>query len=278
MKKFKQYSLIFIGLLMVAYATGTCFLPNKIVSGGVSGISTVLYHLFKVPFGVSYGIINAILLIIGFKIVGKQFTINTLICTAILSVMMDLASYIRPLTSDIFLATVFGAVIYGVGIGLALTNGASSGGTDILSRIIQAIFPHITIGKLIMFVDAVVIISSLIVFRKIDIALYGIVALVLSTFAIDRLISFLNISKIAFVMTNKGEDIANRLIDTSPRGVTIVDVKGAYTGENKYMLMCALKQKEVVAFQKNVLEIDPDAFIIFSESTQIVGNGFYVYK
>ena len=278
MKKFKQYSLIFIGLLMVAYATGTCFLPNKIVSGGVSGISTVLYHLFKVPFGVSYGIINAILLIIGFKIVGKQFTIKTLICTAILSVMMDLASYIRPLTNDIFLATVFGAIIYGVGIGLALTNGASSGGTDILSRIIQAIFPHITIGKLIMFVDAVVIISSLIVFRKIDIALYGIVALVLSTFAIDKLISFLNISKIAFVMTNKGEDIANRLIDTSPRGVTIVDVKGAYTGENKYMLMCALKQKEVVAFQNNILDIDPEAFIIFSESTQIVGNGFYVYK
>lgn len=278
MKKFKQYSLIFIGLLMVAYATGTCFLPNKIVSGGVSGISTVLYHLFKVPFGVSYGIINAILLIIGFKIVGKQFTIKTLICTAILSVMMDLASNIRPLTNDIFLATVFGAVIYGVGIGLALTNGASSGGTDILSRIIQAIFPHITIGKLIMFVDAVVIISSLIVFRKIDIALYGIVALVLSTFAIDKLISFLNISKIAFVMTNKGEDIANRLIDTSPRGVTIVDVKGAYTGENKYMLMCALKQKEVVAFQNNILDIDPEAFIIFSESTQIVGNGFYVYK
>lgn len=263
---------------MVAYATGTCFLPNKIVSGGVSGISTVLYHLFKVPFGVSYGIINAILLIIGFKIVGKQFTIKTLICTAILSVMMDLASYIRPLTSDIFLATVFGAVIYGVGIGLALTNGASSGGTDILSRIIQAIFPHITIGKLIMFVDAVVIISSLIVFRKIDIALYGIVALVLSTFAIDKLISVLNISKIAFIMSDKGDDVAKRLIETSPRGVTIVDVKGAYTGENKYMLMCALKQKEVVAFQNNILDIDPEAFIIFSESTQIVGNGFYVYK
>ena len=79
-------------------------------------------------------------------------------------------------------------------------------------------------------------------------------------------------------MTNKGEEIAKKLISVSPRGVTIIDVKGAYSGENKYMLMCALKQKEIVFFQKNVLDIDPDAFIIFSESTQIVGNGFYVYK
>lgn len=263
---------------MVACATGTCFLPNKIVSGGVSGISTILYHISGIPFGFSYGVINAILLIVGFKVIGKDFTIKTLICTFVLSVLMELATYLPPLTDDILLATVFGAVLYGVGIGLTLVNGASSGGTDILSRIIQAIFPHLQIGKLIMTVDAFVIVTSMIVFKKVDITLYGIVALFLSTFAIDKLIQILNISKIAFVMTDKGEEIAKKLVSVSPRGVTIVDVKGAYSGENKYMLMCALKQKEIVFFQKNVLDIDPDAFIIFSESTQIVGNGFYVYK
>lgn len=278
MKKLKQYLFILLGLVMVACATGTCFLPNKIVSGGVSGISTILYHISGIPFGFSYGVINAILLIVGFKVIGKDFTIKTLICTFVLSVLMELATYLPPLTDDILLATVFGAVLYGVGIGLTLVNGASSGGTDILSRIIQAIFPHLQIGKLIMTVDAFVIVTSMIVFKKVDITLYGIVALFLSTFAIDKLIQILNISKIAFVMTDKGEEIAKKLVSVSPRGVTIVDVKGAYSGENKYMLMCALKQKEIVFFQKNVLDIDPDAFIIFSESTQIVGNGFYVYK
>ena len=129
-----------------------------------------------------------------------------------------------------------------------------------------------------MTVDAFVIVTSLIVFKQIDITLYGIVALFVSTFAIDKLIQMLNISKIAFIMTEKGKEIAKKLVTTSPRGVTIVDVKGAYTMENKYMLMCALKQKEVVEFQKKILEIDNEAFIIFSESSQIVGNGFYVYK
>ena len=263
---------------MVAYANGSCFLPNKVVSGGVSGMSTILYHFAGIPIGISYGAINALLLAIGFKVIGKDFTIKTFICTVILSVLMDVTSKLPPLTNDIFLATFFGAVLYGFGIGLALTNGASSGGTDILSRIIQAILPHMPIGKLIMTVDAFVILISFAIFRRVDLTLYGIVALFVSTFAIDKLIQMLNISKIAFVMTEKGEQIANKLVNTSPRGVTIVDVKGAYTMENKYMLMCALKQKEVVLFQKNILEIDPDAFIIFSESSQIVGNGFYVYK
>ncbi len=278
MKTVKQCLLIFLGLIMVAYATGSCFLPNKIVSGGVSGMSTILYHFVGIPVGISYGVINAVLLAIGFKMIGKDFTIKTLVCTAVLSLLMDVASKLPPLTDDIFLATIFGAVLYGFGIGLALANGASSGGTDILSRIIQAIFPHLPIGKLIMTVDAFVILTSLVVFKRVDITLYGIVALFVSTFAVDKLIQMLNISKIAFVMTEKGEEIANKLVTTSPRGVTIVDVKGAYTMENKYMLMCALKQKEVVAFQKKILSIDPDAFIIFSESSQIVGNGFYVYK
>ncbi|MBQ7901322.1 MAG: YitT family protein, partial [Clostridia bacterium] len=228
--------------------------------------------------GVSNAVINIVLLICGFKIVGKSFTVKTLVCVAVLSVMMDIASYLPPLTNDIFLATIFGATLYGFGIGLALANGASSGGTDILSRILQAIFPHMPIGKLIMIVDAAVIATSLVVFRQIDVTLYGIVALFVSTFAIDKLIQMLNISKIAFIMTNKGEMIAKKLVHTSPRGVTIVNVVGAYTMREKHMLMCALKQREVVEFQKKVLEIDKDAFIIFSESSQIVGNGFYVYK
>ena len=120
--------------------------------------------------------------------------------------------------------------------------------------------------------------TSLITFRQIDLALWGIVALFLSTFSVDWLIQKLNVSKLAFVVTEKGVEISKKLVSTSPRGVTIIDVVGAYTMEKKETLMCALKEAEIPEFQRKILEIDPEAFIIFSESQQIVGNGFHVYR
>ena len=134
------------------------------------------------------------------------------------------------------------------------------------------------IGKLLLIIDSSVILTSLVIFKEVDCTLYGIIALAVSTFAIDLLIQMLNISKLAFVMTDKGEEIAHKLVSTSPRGVTIIDAVGAYTMEQRKMLVCALKANEIKDFQAKILEIDPTAFIIFSESQQIVGNGFYVYK
>ena len=182
------------------------------------------------------------------------------------------------MTDDIVLASVFGSLLYGFGIGMTLLSGGSTGGTDILGRLLQHFFPHFKIGKLLLFVDAAVILTSLITFRQIDLALWGIVALFLSTFSVDWLIQKLNVSKLAFVVTEKGVEISKKLVSTSPRGVTIIDVVGAYTMEKKETLMCALKEIEIPEFQRKILEIDPEAFIIFSESQQIVGNGFHVYR
>ena len=165
-----------------------------------------------------------------------------------------------------------------MGIGFALAAGGSSGGTDILGRILQHFLPHFPIGMLIMFVDVVVIGLSYVFFGELELTLFGIVTLAVSTFAIDAVIRKLNVSKLAFIVTNKGEEIAKKLVSTSPRGCTIIDTVGAYTHENNKMLVCALKDNELPAFQRKILEIDPGAFIIFSESSQIVGNGFHVYR
>lgn len=278
MKKLKSYFLIILGLTITAAAISLFYVPNKIVSGGVSGVSTILYHTLKIPTGVSFGVINLVLLLLGMKFLGKSFTFKTLAGAGFLSLMVQAFSYLPPVTDDIFLAAIFGSILYGFGIGLTLICGASSGGTDILARLIQYFIPHIEIGKLLLVVDAAVIISSLIIFRTINLALYGIIALVLSTYAIDALIKALNISKLAFVITDKGTEIATHLISTSPRGVTIIDVVGGYTMENKQMLICALKENEIPKFQEKLLNIDKDAFVIFSESQQIVGNGFHVYR
>jgi len=278
MDKFKSYAMTFAGVVITAAAVSLFYLPNKIVSGGVSGISTILYHVFALPPGLTYAAINVLLLLIGLRVLGKAFVFRTLLGAGVLSLFVQIFSYLPPVTDDVFLATVFGAVLYGFGIGLALVSGASTGGTDILGRLIQHKFPHMPIGKLLMVVDGSVIVVSLLVFRQVELTLYGILALLVSTFAIDMLIRKLNVSKLAFVVSNKGVEISEKLVSTSPRGVTILEAVGAYTMTDTKMLVCALKENEIPAFQRKILAIDADAFIIFSESSQIVGNGFHVYR
>ena len=266
------------GIIITAYGISAFTLPNKIVGGGVSGIATILYHTLGVAPGLSNIVINALLLIIGFKVLGKKFVFATLAGTGLLSVFVQLFSYLPPVTTNLALATVFGGVVYGIGIGLALVSGGSTGGTDILGRLLQSRFPYLPIGQLIMIVDGIIIACSLIFFKNIELTLFGVIQLCVSTFVIDALIRKLNVSKLAFVVTTKGEEMAHKLVSTSPRGVTIIDTVGAYTNEENKMLVCALKDNELPFFQKTVLEIDAGAFIIFSESSQIVGNGFHVYR
>ena len=277
-KAVKRYLTITLGTAMVGFAVSEFYIPNKIVSGGVSGLSTILFHTLGIAPGLSFAVINAALLAAALRFLGKSFVINSLIGATLLSAFVQIFSYLPSICNDVFLGSVFGAVLYGAGIALTLVEGASTGGTDILSRLLQRFFPHIKIGNLLLAVDAAVIAVSLAVFGRTELALYGIIALAISSYAVNWLILKLNISKLAFVVTDCGEEIARYLVANSPRGVTIVRATGGYTMENKTVLMCALKENEAERFQKRVLEKDRTAFIIFSESSQIVGNGFRVYK
>ncbi|MBO5359003.1 MAG: YitT family protein [Clostridia bacterium] len=274
----KKYLSIVLGCILVGFAIGVFYTPNKVVGGGVSGISTILFHTLGVPVGVSFAVINILLLLISLKKLGKRFFFNTIIGSLLVSVFAEVFTLVPPITKNVFLASVFGSVLYGFGIGLTLVSGASTGGTDVLGRLVQASFPYIKIGKLLMVIDGIVIATSLVLFREIDLALYGIIALFLATAAIDWLIQSLNISKLAFIVSDKGLEISHKLTSVSPRGVTIINAKGGYTMDNKTVLMCALKENEMEEFQRRVLEMDSTAFIIFSESQQIIGNGFRVYK
>ena len=176
------------------------------------------------------------------------------------------------------MASIFGGTLYGLGIGTAFIAGASTGGTDILGRIIQHFLPQFPIGKLLLVVDGLVIGASLIIFKDTELVLFGIFSLFFSTFCVDWLIRKLNISRIAFVITDMGEEISNLLISTSTRGVTRIKAIGAYSSDKKIMLFCALKENEVPNFQRKILSIDAEAFIVYSESTQIIGNGFHIYR
>ena len=278
MKKLKDILLTVLGTLITAAAISLLLTPNKIVCGGMSGVSTILYHTFSLPPGITFGVLNVILLLLGLGILGVSFTLKTLFGAGMLSAFVQLLSYLPPLTENVLLATVFGGVLYGVGIGIAFVAGASTGGTDIIGRLVQHFMPQMSIGKLLLVIDGIVIVVSLLVFRQVDLALFGIIALFVSTYAVDLLMAKLNVSTVAFIISEKGEELARQLVGSSPRGVTVINVVGAYTDTNKKMLFCALKERETVAFKKKIEEIDPNAFTVFSESQKIVGNGFYLYR
>ena len=278
MNKIKSLLLTILGTMITGFGVGVFLTPYKIVGGGATGIGTIIFHTLGISPGISFYVINIIFLLIGFRVLGKNFVIKTLFGTTLLSLFVEIFSFINISVEDTLMVTLYGGVLYGIGIGLSFAAGASTGGTDIIGRIIQVKIPHMPIGKLLLIVDGIIILISLILFKDVELVLYGILALLISSYTIDLVINMLNISKVAFVITDKGNEIANKLVTTSPRGVTLIDVKGVYTNTEKQMLFCALKESEADEFQKKILEIDDTAFIVFSESQRIKGNGFYLYK
>lgn len=276
-EKMKSGIFVLIGISLVAIAISMFLVPNRIVNGGASGLATIIYYTIGIKPSISNAIINGILLLFSLICFGKKFVAKTVSSIVGLTILIEVFSYFPPVTDNVLLAAIFGAVLYGMGIGIVLSQGSTTGGTDIMGRLIQHKKPHWKIGKILLGVDFFVIFLSLITFKTTEAVLYGILALFLSTNAIDWLMKSLNISKLAFVITDKGQEISDFLISTSPRGVTLVDAKGGYTHEDRQILVCALKDSELPEFQRKILRIDEDAFIIYSESQQIVGNGFYIY-
>ena len=195
-----------------------------------------------------------------------------------MSLEVQIFSGLPNLTSDIFLATLFGIILFGLGAALAFIESANRGGTDIIGRLIQSKYPYFPIGKLLLMVDGVIILASLLAFRDIELALYGLLGLFVSTFTIDFIIDHLNSSKLAFVITERGEEISKNIIKNSRRGVTILNARGAYSGNRKNLLICALKNNEMPEFYNLITDVDKNAFVIFTRSEKIFGLGFYVYK
>lgn len=278
MKKTASILFPLIGTMITGFAIGCFLTPNKIVGGGASGISTILFHTLGIQPGVSFFLLNIIFLLLGFKILGKTFVFKTLLGVALVSLFTQVFSFFPIYIENLILAAIFGGALYGIGIGISFAGGASTGGTDIIGRIIQSRYSAVPIGRMLLFVDGLIIFVSLLVFRNVELILLGIFTLFISSYSIDMVIGKLNVSRIAFVITDEGDKISDFLVSTSPRGVTAIDVKGVYTNTEKKMLFCALKESEVEAFQNKVLQIDANAFIVFAESQKIKGNGFYLYK
>ncbi len=263
------------GCFIYALAINFFNVPNQIAQGGFSGLAIVINYLTGLPVGTINLALNIPILLIALKFIGKKFVLKTLWVTVLLSVSIDLVALIPyEYTGDKLLASIFSGTLLGAGVALVAARGSTTGGTDVLSKLLRLVFPHISYGKLVMLSDLVVIAISAIVFRSIESALYAAIVIFVSSKVIDYILYGMAKSKMLMVVTDHADEISQALVNSSPRGVSIVPAKGAFTGQDKNMLICVLRSNEVAPAIKLIKSIDPNTFTIITEANEIIGKGF----
>lgn len=266
-----------VGATIYSVAVNVFLSANQISPGGFTGVAAVINHVTKIPTGMMLFIFNIPILILGYIKMGGMFILKTSFVTALVSFGLDIsARLLPPLETDGILASIFGGILMGLGFSLILLRGATTGGIDIIAKLVNRKYRHLSVGKIILIADGVVIVLNAIVYRNAESALYSVVAMYAATRMIDILLYGADKGKIIYVITNKPNDICNAITKTVSRGVTKISVVGGYTGENRIMLMCIVRVHEVASIYDIVREYDSHAFVVVSDAGEILGEGFKI--
>ena len=279
-KGLRAVLLITLAALIYALSFVWCFDPNGIAFGGITGLAQIVNRLFPAaPVGVTVIVLNIPLFILGWKLIGGKLLVSSLYAMFISSVFIDLLTTLydwQPM--EPLLACIFGGLLMGASLGVVFLQGATTGGTDLAARLLKLKFKWLPMGKLLMGVDLAVIVLVALFFRNLNTALYGLVALYISTLAMDGILYGLDNAKVAYIISDHNDEISSAIVQDLDRGVTILHGQGAYTGAEKQVLMCAFKQREIAAIKAAVKDIDPDAFLIVCNAHEVLGDGFREYK
>ena len=254
----------------------TTFLSaNEISPGGVTGIATILNFLFKTPVGGVVFLINVPLFIIAFLKLGKAFILKTAIATALVSLLLDYLVVLLPqMHIDLILASIFGGTLMGVGVSLIMLRGSSTGGVEIIAKLFALKFPYISMGRLMLVCDFLIVVLSALVYRNIESALYSTVALYSCSKIMDLILYGADKGKVIYIISDKTQYIVCDILNKIGRGATFLDVRGAYTGESRQMIMCTVRRNEVHNVYTAVRQYDESAFIVVCEAGEILGEGF----
>ena len=273
--------LIIVGASLI-YAVGSnwCYVPNDIAFGGITGVGQIVNFLLPwAPIGTVVIVLNIPLFLLGWRLLGGHLLISSLFAMAVSSVFIDLIDSLYQFPPmDPLLACIFGGVLLGLSLGLVFQQGATTGGTDLLARLIKLKLSWLPMGKLLLAVDLVVIVAVSVVFQNLFSALYGLVSLYISSLVMDGVLYGMDQAKVAYIIGNHPKEISDTIVRELDRGVTILHGMGAYSGADKEVLFCAFKQRQIVALKRVVKEIDPSAFLIVCEAHEVLGEGFREYK
>jgi len=270
--------IIALGCAITALGISVFLVPNKIAAGGVTGLATVIYHWTGWPVGlVSLGL-NVPLFLVGFRLIGTGFGLRTLAATLLLSVFIDLFAVLPSITDDLLLAGLAGGVLMGIGLGLVFRQDATTGGTDLAARIIHGGIPFISIAQVLMIIDVLVVLTAAISFKSYELALYAVVTLVISTKVIDSVTVGINFAKAAHIISERSDDVAERILEELDRGVTGLEGRGLYTSRHKEVLVCVLTARQVPRLKRIVKDVDPSAFVYLTDAREVFGEGFQAHE
>ena len=269
-----EYIFIIIGAFLMAVSTALFLLPNQLSTGGISGISTILYYSCNYPVGLTMLLINVPLFVIALVIVNKRLFFKSILGTVLLSVFIDLLENLSPITNDRFLACIYGGIIMGIGTAIILKAGASTGGTDLLSYVIRAYNNKFKSSRVIIIADTIIIFFNIIFFREIEIGLYSVIAIYLMGKMIDIIFEGIYFTKIMFIISEKYEEISKEIGILVKRGSTGIYSKGMYSGKQNVMLFCVASRKEVAEIKQIIKQIDKNAFIVTTDAIETLGKGF----
>ena len=271
----KGYVFMLIGCVMYALSTRLFLAPNSIVAGGVSGLSVLINLLNeKIPIGLISIAINVPILVAGIKFQGWKFIYRCLVTIVTLGVVTDIFEVLPALTPDGVLASLYGGVCQGIAIGLFVRFEFSSGGTELLGRLISRFVKVLKIPVCVGILDAIIVIAGAIVTKNPANMLYALIVVFVSTKVSEIILVGLEKSKLCFIISEKGEEIAKTLLEKSPRGVTMINGEGMYTHSEKNILLTCVKNAQLTQLKQIVKEVDKNAFIIINDSVEVRGKGF----
>ncbi len=272
--KLKKCLFLAVGIFLYSFSVSNILNPNNLAPGGITGISVILNHFTGLPLGVLIFAFNTPLIIIGLKVFGLREMLPTFITVFSCSTVMDVISGFEPVITDVFLASIYGAIIHAIGLGLILRCGSTTGGSDIIVKLLKLKFPYMETGKLFLILDAIVVTISALAFKDLTVALYAGITIFLSSIILDKILYGTDGAKMLYIISNQSNAIAEDFLHELNVGVTYLHAIGAYRNDEKRVIMCVMKKTTLPKAREIVKKYDSNAFMIIGSANEILGEGF----
>lgn len=273
----QDYLIIVLGAFIMGFAIKNIYDPQGLVTGGVSGLAIILKEKIGLPLWITNMGVNIPLFLLSFRLRGWNFVKRVLVAEAALTLSLAILPEYAFLKDDLVLTALFGGVFSGIGTGMMLLCHATTGGTDTMAALLHTKIKHYSINQILQVLDGLVVLAGASVFG-IRYAFYAVIAVVVLAKVSDSIIEGTHFAKAAYIITDHKEEVAREIRDGMERGVTIIDARGAYTGERRDILFCVVSKKEIVEVKEIVLRADPGAFVIVSDVREVLGEGFMEYR